>query len=97
MGSPIRIVGSVCGIVWDIYIFLCRKIGFGQNEDVYFPGVKKYAYFYALPQRVCIPRRYKFVTYGGEIHERVYLFSLFGKSRFEPCEGPYGPVTDRVV
>jgi hypothetical protein len=58
MGSPIRMVGSVCSIVWDIYIVIFRKMGFGQQEDIYFLDVEKYFYFfYALGQPVCIPRR----------------------------------------
>jgi hypothetical protein len=49
---------SVCDVVWDIYIALFRKMGFGHQEDVYFLGVQKYFYFNnALEQAVCIPRR----------------------------------------
>jgi hypothetical protein len=52
-------VSSVCDIVWDIYIVLFRKKGFGHQEDVYFLGAEKYFYFfYALDQPVSIPRRY---------------------------------------
>jgi hypothetical protein len=59
MGSPIRIVGSVCDTGWDIYIVLFRKLGIGHEEDVYFLGVEKYFYFfYVLGQPVCIPRCY---------------------------------------
>jgi hypothetical protein len=50
MGSPIWVVGSVCDTVWDIYIVPFRTMGFGQQEDVYFFGVEKYYYFYALRQ-----------------------------------------------
>jgi hypothetical protein len=57
MGSPIRMVSSVCDVVSDIYIVLFRKMGFGHQEDVYFLGVEKYfCFFYALGQPVCIPR-----------------------------------------
>jgi hypothetical protein len=52
-------VCSVCDIVWDIYIVLFRKMGFGHQEDVCFLGVEKCFYvFYALDQPVCIPRQY---------------------------------------
>jgi hypothetical protein len=52
-------VGSICDIVWDIYIVLFHKMGFGHQEDVYFLGVEKYFYFFcALGQPICIPRRY---------------------------------------
>jgi hypothetical protein len=52
-------ISSVCDVVWDIYIVLFRKMGFGHQEDVYFLGVEKYFYFfYVLDQLVCIPRRY---------------------------------------
>jgi hypothetical protein len=55
MGRRIQMVGSVCNIIWDIYIFLFRKMGFGHQEDVYFLGVEKY-FFYALGQLLCISR-----------------------------------------
>jgi hypothetical protein len=34
MGSPMRMVGSLCCIGWDIYIVLFPKLGFGHQEDV---------------------------------------------------------------
>jgi hypothetical protein len=59
MGSPIRMVSSVCDVVWNIYILLFCQMGFGHQEDVSFLGVEKYLYFlYALDQAVCIPRLY---------------------------------------
>jgi hypothetical protein len=58
VGTPIRILGNVCGRDWDFYIVLFRKMGFGHQEDVYFLDVEIYFYFfYALGEPVCIPRR----------------------------------------
>jgi hypothetical protein len=52
-------VGSVCGMGWDFYIVLIRKMGFSHQEDVCFLDVGKYfCFFYALGQPVCIPRCY---------------------------------------
>jgi hypothetical protein len=61
MGSPVRMVSSVCDEVWDFYsyIVLFRKMGFGHQYDVYFLDVEKYFYiFYALDQPVRILRSY---------------------------------------
>jgi hypothetical protein len=45
-----------CGIAWDIYIVLFRKMGFERNEDVYLLGAEKYfCFFCALGQPVSIP------------------------------------------
>jgi hypothetical protein len=52
-------IGSLSDMIWDIYIVLFHKMGFGHQEDVYFLGVEKHLYFfYALGQPVCIPRCY---------------------------------------
>jgi hypothetical protein len=46
-----------CGIAWDIYRVLFRKMGFERYEDVYFLGAEKYFCFpYALGQPVGIRR-----------------------------------------
>jgi hypothetical protein len=37
-------VSSVCDIIWDFYILLFLKVGFGHEEDIYFLGIEKYFY-----------------------------------------------------
>jgi hypothetical protein len=56
MGSPILIVGSVCGIGCDIYVVLFRKMDFGHEGNVYFLNVEEY-FYNAVGQLVFIPLR----------------------------------------
>jgi hypothetical protein len=66
-------VSSVCDVVWDIYIVLFCKMGFGHQENVYLLGVEKYYYFfYALGQHVCNPSRYVvYVNYFTDLLSMV--------------------------
>jgi hypothetical protein len=63
-----------CDVVWNIYIVLSRKMGFGHQEDVYFLGVEEYI-FHTFGQPVFIPRRcVLFVNYFPNINTAVKRF-----------------------
>jgi hypothetical protein len=91
------VVGSLCDRVWDIYIVLLRKMGFGRQQDVHFLGVEKYFYFlYALGQPICFPRRYVvYVNYLTNLLSTVVrrfmsvliCSSCLDEICFETCEG----------
>jgi hypothetical protein len=73
MGCPIRMVGSLCGIGWDFYVVLFRKMGFGHQENACFLGVQECFYvIYELGQPVCISRRY--VVYVNSLRTLVRRF-----------------------
>jgi hypothetical protein len=45
MGCPIQMVGSICVILWDMYVVLFCKMDVEHQDDIYFLGVEKYFYF----------------------------------------------------
>jgi hypothetical protein len=73
MDCPIRMVSIICDVVWNIYIVLFRKMGFGHQEDIYFLDVEKnFYFFYALAQPFCIPRCYVvYLNYFTNLLSRV--------------------------